>query len=233
MPALMRRVLAALVCTTAAFAGLSVVGEPASAAKSPRAPRQFTATIEGYAAYVGQTSCDPHIKSGTAKLGALLEKTYPSTNWTATYACGTDGSQSEHYEGRAIDWMVSVRNWQRAKARAFHKWLLATDKYGNTAAMARRLGVMYIIFNDSIWGSWDGRWQEYHGCWSKRLSARAYDNSCHRTHMHISLSWNGARGKTTFWARHVSPTDYGPCLRKGKRYAPKWTHVNLAGCPGQ
>lgn len=229
-----RRTLATIGCATVVLAGLMAAG-PASAAtaKAPKAPRTFSATIEDLASYVGQTSCDPHLKRGTADLGALLTKTYPGTSWGATYACGTDGSQSEHYEGRAIDWMVSARNsTTKADARAFYGWLLATDKYGNTAAMARRLGVMYIIFNGRMWGSWDSKWEEYNGCLHGKGLARANDNACHRTHMHISLSWNGARAKTTFWTGHVSRTDYGPCLKKGHKYAAKWTHVNLTGCPG-
>lgn len=232
---MLRRILATLVCAAAVLPGLVVAGSPASAAtaKAPKAPRLFSATIEGYADYVGQTSCDPHIKKGTAELGALLKRTYPGTTWASTYACGMDGSQSEHYEGRAIDWMASARNSTTlAEARAFYRWLLAPDRYGNVAAMARRLGVMYIIFNGRMWGAWDGRWEEYNGCLHGKGLARASDNACHRTHLHISLSWNGARGKTSFWTGHASATDYGPCLTRGHKYAPKWTRVNLTGCPG-
>ncbi len=120
--------------------------------------------------------------------------------------------------------MVSARDkTQRAEARAFIQWLLATDKYGNTDAMARRLGVMYVIFDNRMWGAWSGQWEEYNGCLHKKMQARAYDNACHRTHVHISLSWNGARGKTTFWGGKVTPTDYGPCRKKGHTYAPKWS----------
>jgi hypothetical protein len=219
-------VLLALIVTTTPAA--------AATAKAPKAPRTFSATIEGFAAYVPQTSCDPHVKSGTAKLAALLVRTYPGTTWASAYACGTDGTPSEHYEGRAIDWMTSVRDHQQhADARAFIKWLLATDKYGNPAAMARRLGVMYVIFNNRMWGSWSDQWEEYNGCAAKKMQARAYDNACHRTHVHISLSWDGARGKTTFWTGKVSPTDFGPCVQKGHKYAPKWTKANLTGCLGQ
>jgi hypothetical protein len=236
MPSPVRRMFLALAGVAVLVAGLVATSAPAdaAAAKTPKAPRSFSASIEGLASYVGQTSCDPHIKKGTAELGALLTHTYPGTSWGSTYACGTDGSQSEHYEGRAIDWMVSVRSKpQRSDGQAFIQWLLATDKYGNADAMARRLGVMYVIYNNRMWGSWSGRWEEYNGCQSKKMKAAAYDNACHRTHVHISLSWNGARGKTTFWTGRLSPTDYGPCLKKGHKYAPKWTHANLSGCPGQ
>lgn len=236
MPTRRSRLPALLAAVVTVAATLLVTSTPAGAvaARTPRAPRAFGATIESLATYVGQTSCDPHIKRGTAELGALLSRTYPGIYWGSTYACGTDGSQSEHYEGRAIDWMASVRNpQQHADARAFILWLLAPDKYGNQFAMARRLGVMYLIYNNRMWGAWSGQWEQYNGCQAKKMQASAYDNACHRTHVHISLSWNGARGLTTFWTGRVSPTDYGPCLKKGHKYAPAWTRANLTGCPGQ
>ena len=210
---------------------LTVAAAAPAEARVPRAPRRYSAAIEALAPYVGQTSCDPHLKKGTAELGRLLARTYRGTRWQSTYRCGTDGSRSEHYEGRAIDWMVSVRNRATlAEGRAFATWLLGTDRYGHRFAMARRLGVMYIIFDNRMWGAWDGRWHDYNGCTGKRLSGRVYDNACHRTHMHISLSWNGARGLTTFWTGRVFRTDYGPCAVKGRKYAPRWRHPNFAGC---
>lgn len=234
MPSSTRRICVTLVCVLALLAGLIVAGGAADA-RTPKAARHFSASIEDLAAYVGQTSCDPHIKTGTRKLGNLLSRTYPGIYWGSTYACGTDGSQSEHYEGRAIDWMASVSSkWQHHDAVTFIKWLLATDRYGNRFAMARRLGVMYVIYDNRMWGAWDGKWENYNGCQAKKMQKAAYANSCHRTHVHISLSWNGARGKTTFWTGRVTQTDWGPCLtksqRKHHRYAHKWKAPNHNGC---
>jgi len=223
-----RRFTAFLTVLGLFLAGLVVASAPASA-RVPRAPRAFTATIEDYTAYVPQDSCDPRPKRGTTMLGNLLARTYKGTTWGSYRPC--DGSVSEHHDGRAIDWMVSSRNRaQHAMGHDFWEWLLATDKYGNRFAMARRLGVMYIIFNSRMWGAWDGKWEEYDGCLHK-YRARRYDNQCHRTHMHISLSWNGARGKTSFWTGRIFRTDYGPCRKPGHTYAPKWTKPNYAGCP--
>lgn len=226
-----RRLSVLLAVAALLLAGLVTAGSAAAVAV-PRAPRAFAPLIEADTSYVGQTSCDPVVRRGTAELGALLRRTYPGTTWASAYACGTDGKQSEHYEGRAIDWMVSSRNvTQRAEGQAFWTWLLQTDRFGDRFAMARRLGVMYLIFNGRMWGSWDGQWHEYSKCLTT-MKGRAYDNTCHRTHMHISLSWNGARGLTSFWTGNVYRTDYGPCAVKGKRYAPSWTHPNLTPCPG-
>src|SRR4029078_4285772 len=33
----------------------------------------------------------------------------------------------------------------------------------------------------------------------------------HTSHIHISLSWNGARAHTSFWTGKTWPLDYGAC----------------------
>jgi hypothetical protein len=126
--------------------------------------------------------------------------------------------------------MVDVHNTrQYAAAKAFIGWLLATDKAGNRFAMARRLGVMYLIYDNRMWGAWDGRWEEYNNC--SHLPGPTYANSCHRTHMHISLTWNGAMGHTSYWTGRVAPTDYGPCRVAGLNWAFRYAGRNLVGCP--
>jgi hypothetical protein len=126
--------------------------------------------------------------------------------------------------------MVDVDNAkQRAAARSAISWLLATDAAGNRFAMARRLGVMYLIYDNRMWGAWDGRWEEYNNC--SHLPGNANDNWCHRAHMHISLSWAGAMGRTSYWSGRVAPTDYGPCRPQDLNWAPRYLGANLLGCP--
>jgi peptidoglycan hydrolase-like protein with peptidoglycan-binding domain len=79
-----------------------------------------------------------------------------------------------------------------------------------------------------MWGSWDGRWHDYNGC--SRLKSHSYDNACHRTHIHISLSWNGAMGRTSFWTKKVSPTDFGPCRARDLNWAYRYVRTNYRGC---
>ena len=211
----------------------------AASPADPSAPADLR-TIEPLAQYVPQTSCDPHTRPGSQKLGDLLTAAYPGTTFASAYDCATDGTISEHYEGRAVDWMVSVHDKiQHTGARAVIKWLFATDRYGNDFARARRLGVMYIVWNDRIWGSWDGSWHPYRDCADTPQSA--YDNGCHRTHMHISLSWEGALGATSFWTGSPAGTDYGPCVRDGLNWAanhkrvhhhPCAAHTGLTAAPG-
>jgi hypothetical protein len=230
MPRLFAAVLSAVVIF---LAGGTLVLAPSAAAAVPPTPSGLPGAIEPLAPYVEQTACEPTLRPGTVKLAHLLASTYRSYNataWSSTYPCGTDGTRSEHYDGRAIDWMVDIHNTkQHAAANAVLSWLLATDKAGNRFAMARRLGVMYLIYDNRMWGAWDGRWEQYNNCF--HLPQRANDNACHRTHMHISLSWNGAMGRTSYWTKRVAPTDFGPCRAQDLNWAYRYMHVTLAPCP--
>lgn len=228
--------LSAIVGALALAAGLTVaVAAPAAAVVAPKPPipAGLPTAIEALGGYVEQVACQPDARRGTLKLAHLLVRTYgnyDATGYNTGYDCGTDGTRSEHYDGRAIDWMVDVHNTRQfAAAKAFVGWLLATDKAGNRFAMARRLGVMYLIYDNRMWGAWDGRWEEYNNC--SHLPARTYANACHRTHMHISLTWNGAMGRTSYWTGRVAPTDYGPCRPAGLNWAFRYTGRNLLGCP--
>ena len=96
--------------------------------------------------------------------------------------------------------------------------------------MARRLGVMYIIYNNRMWGAWDGQWQEYNNC--QHLPSRGNDNACHRTHMHLSLTWDGATGHTSFWTEKLAAVDFGPCRPADLNWAWSWGYVNPTPCRG-
>ena len=190
---------AALTAVTAVLlpATVATAGTTSTAAASivPHAPVVLPAEIEVMPPYQGQTFCDPKVKPGTQALANLLTKTYSGTSIVSLVrAC--DGSRSEHYDGRAIDWGVDHRNdAMRAKGKAFLDWLFATDRDGNTDAMVRRLGVMYVIWNKRIWGSYSQHWEPY-SC--------SGPTDCHVDHMHISLDWSGAMKKTSFWTGKVT-----------------------------
>jgi len=164
-----------------------VPASPAAAAPAiPDAP-SFGRAIEGLAGYEPNTVCDPVDRPGAKKLVSLIRATYGSDEaiGISRNACYTS---SEHNDGRALDWMIDTsRKAQKAKADAFLKWLLAPDERGNAHAMARRLGVMYIIFNRRIWRAYDPGWGSYSGI------------NPHTDHIHISLSYDGSTGRTSFW----------------------------------
>jgi hypothetical protein len=167
---------------------------------TPKPPSELPGGIEPLAPYQGQTICDPTPKPGALQLADLIRQTYGDlarSIWIPR-ACHI-GGRSEHKEGRAVDWMINRRvQQQRLAAEAFIDWLLATDEDGNRFAMARRLGIMYIGWDDRIWESYrGGAWSELKGCFSKPNVSD--DTYCHRDHIHISLTWDGASGLTSFW----------------------------------
>jgi peptidoglycan hydrolase-like protein with peptidoglycan-binding domain len=162
----------------------------AATAASPYTPLGLPEQIEGFAAYIAQSRCDPNAKPGVLAFRDLVLRTYRDTGSDGIVRACNIGGVSEHKEGRAWDWQVSANNrHQVAEVRAFMSWLLATDDEGHRAAMARRLGVMYMIWNRRIWSSskaGDG-WRAYHGA------------EAHMDHVHFSFSWPGAMKKTSFW----------------------------------
>jgi hypothetical protein len=215
----------------AAPSATSLVAKAAKAVPVPPTPSGMPAGIEDPAPYVRQVSCDPTAKPGAGALGRLLTATYPGTSYVVGHDCGSESIASEHVDGRAVDWMVSARSTtQKAQAQAFLNWLFATDDAGRAFANARRLGVMYVIWNDRIWGAWsplDG-WAPYSTCASHPEPAA--DSVCHRNRLHVSLSWDGAMARDSFWSRTVSAPDYGPCRVKDLNWAPRWTAPNRKPC---
>ena len=176
----------------------------------PAVPADLPAVVDPLPGYQGQGICDPTPKSGSLALAQLIKDTYGSlaTSVWIPRDCSI-GGRSEHKEGRAVDWMINQRiPMQDQAAEAFIDWLLAPDENGNQFAMARRLGVMYIGWGDEIWESYRQGWSELKGCYS--TPEPAYDNYCHRNHIHISLSWDGAAARTSFWGGSPTPVPFCP-----------------------
>ena len=202
--------LGVVALVTAALPALAMPSQAATPVPTPTSPFTYTAAIEDPAAYDGQTICSPAPKPGTLKLRSLLLTTYGPASADISRPC-SQGGQSEHKEGRAIDWMLSYNvPAERVKVQAFLAWLLAPDKFGNKAAMARRLGVMYMGWDNMFWRSYGQMgWGDLKGCSTDpALKASSYDTFCHRNHLHISLSWDGASGLTSYWTGWVIPP---PC----------------------
>ena len=194
------RAVASLTVALVVASGLAAAGPAQAALPVPPTPAGLTRAIEAPQPYVGQSICDPVAKPGVAAFRDLLLRTYTDSGSLGIVKdCGL-GGQSEHKEGRAFDWAVSVNNAnQVAEVNALFAWLLATDRYGNTYAMAKRLGIMYMIWNHQMWRAYDnGSWRAYTG-----------DNP-HTDHVHFSFGWNGAKKTTSYWDGTVAPIDYGP-----------------------
>ena len=208
-------------------AGLVVTGgadaaSAAKAARNPAAPRAAPSVVEAYSSYLTQVSCDPIAKPGTAALRAMLLATYGGRDLGITRACSIGGT-SEHKEGRAWDWGLSAaKPAEKATAKRFTHWLLkrgpGSSGYGYNA---RRLGVMYVIWNGKIWAGYrhqDG-WRKYTG------------GESHSDHIHISLSWNGAMKRSSWWTGKAARPDYGPCPTIAGELAPKYSRPRATPCP--
>ena len=83
---------------------------------------------------------------------------------------------------------------------------------GTPAANARRLGIMYIGWGDEMWRAYDTDrgWTELKGCYS--LQGSGSDTFCHRDHVHFSMTWDGAAGRTSYWDN--TPVLDQPCATK-------------------
>lgn len=77
---------------------------------------------------------------------------------------------------------------------------LLNATYGNGHAMARWLGIMFLIWNNRIWESYRPilGWQAYSG------------DRPHQDHIHISFSWPGANKQTTWYTAGQAAVDGSP-----------------------
>jgi hypothetical protein len=185
----------------------ALVPTPAAAAQVPLPKaRAFGVVADEFPRWEQENTCSPTEKPGAAALRKLLRKTYGKSIGSNTLRACTR-ADSGHEEGRAVDWMTNRRvPAQKALAVAFLDWLQAPDVYGNADAMARRLGVEYVIWNNRVWRAYDPArgWTEYDGCLAKKKHKKKFDNACHRTHVHISLSWDGAYQRTSYFGGFVA-----------------------------
>lgn len=180
---ILRRRALVLAVTTGMLATLA---GPALAA--PPSVRDFGPGIDSYARYEGQTGCAAE-QPGAQEFRALLQKAYGANGAGIARSC-SQGGKSEHKEGRAYDWMLNAgSSSDRAKADELLHWLLKTDEHGNKHAMARRFGIMYIIWNRKVWNAYrpEAGWTAYSGY------------SPHTDHIHFSFSRAGAARQTSFW----------------------------------
>ena len=151
-------------------------------------------------------------------LGEWLVGAYGGGGGATGRACG--GGASEHKDGRAIDWTLdATKPADRRIAKAFLKAFFATDEDGNTHALARRMGIMYVIWNDRMYSAWDQFEPEPYlssSCKSKKKCSKTLR---HRDHMHISLSRPGAKGKTSWYEGRAQRPAGAPRLSRSTRTA--------------
>ena len=178
-----------------ASAGVSTpVPFPPSPSGLP-APGPFGGALDAPSPYQAQASCAVVPLPGTARLRDLVLATYDRGYDGGTIRSCVVGSTSEHKEGRGWDWMLDFdKAGHRRAAADFLAWVTQDE-----GTIARRLGIMYVIYNRMIWSTWSPAWESYEG------------SDPHTSHVHVSLGWNGARGHTSFWTGRTWAQDYGTC----------------------
>ena len=187
-----KRLLTILIAIAASFALLG----SAQAAYAP---------VEPYSSYQPQNRCSSYAKAGAKVISRWVVATYHGRQGRITSPCRV-GGVSEHKEGRAVDWTLSASSaTDRARAAKFLKRIFATGTRGERHELARRMGVMYIIWSDKIYASYNGfvaRDYRSSSCRGKPLS-KCPTTLRHRDHVHISLNKSGGYGHTSFYVGRI------------------------------
>jgi len=179
----------ASIATAIALSFTPLAPAPVAQAKRPAAPASLaSAAIDAHLGYQAQSTCSPSPKPGTTALLRLLIKTWGGKSSGIYRGCSSGGT-SEHKEGRALDWRMSVKSAaQRKRVDQALAWITA-----NNGEVAYRLGVMYIIWNQRIWSIY------YPELGWRKMASRGSATANHKDHVHISLSWDGAMKQTSWW----------------------------------
>jgi len=181
------RAAIAVLTSIALSVGVPSVAHAAEATPAPPATLASN-VIDAHPGYQPQTTCSPSAKPGATALLSLLIKTWGGSSSGISRACTTGGT-SEHKEGRALDWHMDMKNASDvAQVDKALTWITA-----NNGEIARRLGIMYIIWNQRLWATYapDRGW--------RNEADRGSYTANHKDHVHISLTWDGAYQQTSWW----------------------------------
>jgi hypothetical protein len=185
--------LAATSVTSASAEGTS----PARRTVTSSAP--YLMPLEPYAGYQPQTTCRRNPKPGVLMLADWLVAR--GGGYGAIFRPCTGSSTSEHKESRAFDWVLDANSpTDQELAAALFDELFAADDTGQPAALARRMGIMYVIWDDTMYASYDQFVAKRYlssGCRNRRTCSPSLR---HRDHVHLSLTRQGAKGLTSWYA---------------------------------
>ena len=159
--------------------------------------------LEPYAGYQPQSTCRRTPKPGVLLLADWLVARGGGYGPISRSCAGS--STSEHKESRAFDWLLDARSdTDQALAAALLDELFAPDDTGQPHALARRMGIMYIIWDDTMYASYDGFLAKRYLSSSCRKRRTCSPTLRHRDHMHISLTRQGAKGRTSWYVAQPS-----------------------------
>ena len=166
-------------------------------------PAPAHADIEDYASYNPSAKCHPKPFAGTKILGRWVARQHGGGYVGFGRPCRPqDGPTSEHQTGRAFDWSVdAAKARDRERVQRFLRRIFAPDRAGNADALARRMGIAYIIWNDRMYPAWDRFRPEPYLSSSCPKRKKCSKTLRHRDHVHVSLSRAGARARTSWYDR--------------------------------
>ena len=155
--------------------------------------------VEPYAGYQPQTKCRRKPKPGVLALADWLVARGGGYGAISRECAGS--STSEHKESRAFDWVLDATSeTDQALVAAMLEEIFAPDDTGQPHALARRMGIMYVIWDDHMYAAYDGFVAKRYlssGCRTRRSCSPTLR---HRDHVHISLTRKGAKGRTSWYA---------------------------------
>lgn len=207
MRAFVRVAACLLLVVTGVAAGMvgaaAADGTTASARGTVTSSAPYLMPIEPYAGYQPQTRCLQTPRPGVLMLADWLVARGGGYG-PISRACSRS-STSEHQESRAFDWLLDAEDpVDLALAQALLDEVLAPDDLGEPHALARRMGIMYIIWNDRMYASYDDFEPKRYLSSSCRTKRSCSPTLRHRDHLHVSLTRKGARGRTSWYYAQAS-----------------------------
>jgi hypothetical protein len=177
---------------------------PVAAAKQDNPADQLLAYPIDPPRYDFAKGCSKGPQPGALGLQRFMAARFPQGKSWGIYNCrkiAGSSSWSLHAEGRALDWKLdSYVKAQRRTGDQIVSLFLRSDRRGNPAALARRMGIQEIIWRCQIWTARTSSVRFYAPCRNPSVDKTI----AHRDHVHIGLSWKGARMRTSFW-RYYRP----------------------------
>jgi hypothetical protein len=155
---------------------------------------------DGAGPWIGSAGCGPGLLSGTAALGAYLDRAFPQVRGIGGYSCrrntGDTSRTSVHGTGRALDVFIPLDGGaaDNGLGDEVANWLIEH---------AEEIGVQYVI--------WD-RWQ-----WISAASPGSHDRDyggphAHHDHIHVELTERAADRRTAWFSGPMAPPAAAPTV---------------------
>ena len=144
---MLRPALRVLVAALALLLAAPVLAAPAVADEAP---------IEDYAAYQPQTHCSPRAKPGRRTWGAGSSAGTAAASGRSRGPAGAGAPPSTRRGGPSTGPWTRRRRPTASAPRRSWSGSSAPTRTGTPTRWARRMGIMYLIWNDHMYPAWNG-----------------------------------------------------------------------------